>query len=144
MGIAQNGPNFSGAWKKAAGSLDATFDKLPILDGGQFAAFYKDINANAKAGADEVAAADADAQKDSLVKVVNFMDPQLTKVGWLQFWVYMCSFGIQPEEKEYKASQGRDETEFDKFLMKKLKSGLMAQAAKGGKRKHHKKFQRRH
>ena len=147
MGIAQNGPVFTGAWNTAAAAPTATFDNMPILDSTQFAGFYKVVNAGARAGPDEVAAADADAQKDNLAKVVNFLDPTLVKVGWLQFWVYMCSFGIQPEDKEYRAIEGRDETEFDKYLTKKLQSGMMSAAANNQgvlHKKKHRKFHRKH
>ena len=156
LGIAYNAKKFVGAWKKAAGSDDALFNNLPCLDGDQFATYYKEINANAKAASDEVAVADADTEKDNLIKVINFMDPGLTKACWLQYWVYMCSYGIQPEDKYYKHEDGKSEANFDKYLAKKLGLEMAAAgskfgsafgtgnavAAATGKKKSHKKFKR--
>lgn len=41
LALAQQGKNFTDAWKKAAGVTDAPFNALPALDEKQFAAFYK-------------------------------------------------------------------------------------------------------
>lgn len=120
LGIAYNAKNFVDKWKKASGDEASKFYDLKSLDADQFAAFYKDVNADAKAASDEVPAADAEKEKDSLVKVINFMDPKLTKAGWNQYWIYMCAKGIQPEEKQYKHENGKSEQEFDKYLAKKL------------------------
>lgn len=132
MGIAYNAKKFVTAWRKAAGADTALFTQLPCLDADQFAAYYKEVNANAKAASDEVPAADAETEKDNLMRVINFMDPKLTKVCNMQYWVYMCSNGIQPDDKEYRHEDGRSETKFDAYLAKKLGLKMAAAGAKFG------------
>ena len=40
-----------------------------------------------------------------LLQVANFSESDLNKVGWLQYWVYMCNAGFKPLDKEYRLAE---------------------------------------
>lgn len=60
-----------------------------------------------KVSSDEVKPDEAEAKAAELLTVVNFSQSDLNKVGWLQFWIYMCNSGFKPLDKEYRLANGK-------------------------------------
>lgn len=104
FGLSTNAKKWLVAWKDAAGAPDADYTKLPLLDAAQIAKFYVAINEGITPNSESLQPGDAEAKKDLLLSAVTYYNEALTKVGWLQWMMFICSLGMPPLRSEYTAN----------------------------------------
>lgn len=105
FGLSTHAKEWLKGWRDASGSADAPFDKLPLLDAAQLSKFYVAINEGLTPGPDALKPGEADAKKDLLLQSVNYHNAALTKAGWLQWMMFICSQGMPPLRSEYTANE---------------------------------------
>lgn len=78
---------------------------LPFLTPIQVGGFYKCASAtaamNGNIPSNYIGPEDAFVDPIALMSVLTWGDQGRTDFGWLELWVYMCSFGRQPKTHKY-------------------------------------------
>lgn len=109
INVAKKAAEMLPCWKKAAKAENATFLELPYLNATQFSEFYECV-----ASGDEklitlekqnIQVDDSLKKPEGLLRVACFNDPFRTDIGWLEFWVYVCSDGKRPKEESYMSTK---------------------------------------
>lgn len=109
INVAKKAAEMLPCWKKAAKAENATFLELPFLNATQFSEFYECV-----ASGDEklitlekqnIQVEDSLKRPEGLLRIACFNDPYRIDIGWLEFWVYVCSDGKRPKEESYMSSK---------------------------------------
>lgn len=121
LAIAKKAAEMLPCWNKAADSKNSTVLEMPFLDASQFAQFYACVAEGDKPTLtltkDNIQSVDGLKKPSALLRIATFNDPFRKDIGWLEFWVYVCSNGKKPKEDSYMSTQ---EVPLEKLLLQKM------------------------
>ena len=92
--------------------VEIEYDDMSFLNADEFAEFYRCISKGdrltiqkqkpvIKLTKDNIDVNDALVSPTDLLRVAVFNDLYRKDIGWLEFWVYVCSDGEKPLDEEY-------------------------------------------
>lgn len=136
-GLATHAADYVSGWREASGNAEAKAEDLAPLDPAAFAKFYAKVTADMMMDVGMLGSQEAEEKAPDLAATINFQNANLKKVGWFQFWIFLCSGEVQPATHEYMRNTPVDEEQFLKAMQKKK-----GDPAKPTKRLSRRKFKR--